>query len=221
MLLIFILLLSSCKKKEDSKPASNSPSPTTPTTTPVSTDFNQYKNEFLSLASQMGATPTTTNLTIVYSTTHTTADGVLGVCSKGGSLREVSINRVYWEAWATNARKDDMEQLLFHELGHCTLNRAHFDTATSGIAQSLMNSYHVNSVYYVANWTYYINELFNPAIAGTVNLASSGNDGWDGSVYASHEAITTYTMTIQDLHDNDDTHLGIEEFGCNEDVINE
>lgn len=219
--IILGLVFCSCKKKEATASAPSASASPQPSVVPISTDFTQFKNRFLALAATKGASPVLTNLTISYSTDHTTADGVLGACTHAGTVRDLTINKVYWEAWVANGKKEDMEQLMFHELGHCTLSRGHFDTLSSGIAQSIMNSYHVNKTYYLANYNYYIDELFNSALAGTIALNTSGTSGFDGSVYASRENVSTYTMTVSNFYDghyqdNPDTNLDIEEFRCDE-----
>lgn len=221
--ILLSLVFSSCKKKESTS-SMRPPAPpvvTEPPGVPISTDFTQFKNRFLSFAVTKGTSPIVTNLTIAYSTEHTTADGVLGVCTTTSGVRDVTINRIYWEAWAANGKREDMEQLMFHELGHCTLSRSHFNTNTNGIAQSIMNAYHVNKVYYLANYNYYIDELFTPTLAGTVALSTSGTSGFDGSIYTSRESASTYTMTVSSFYDNHyqdnpDTNLEIEDFRCDE-----
>lgn len=217
--ILLSLFLCSCKKKETAAPPPSSS--TQPPIIPVSTDFSQFKNRFLNLAATKEVIPVVTNLTITYDTSHTTADGTLGVCTTTSTRREVTINKAYWEAWAASGKKESMEQLMFHELGHCTLSRGHFDTRTNDIAQSIMNAYHVNKVYYLANYNYYIDELFNPSLAGTIALNSTGSSGFDGSVYASNESVSTYTMTVSNFYDNHyqdnaDTNLEIEDFRCDE-----
>ena len=218
VILLFSIFTSSCKKSGGKSQAPPRPTVTTePDGVPVSTDLIQFKNRFFDFAATTGASLTTTGLTLEYSTDHTTTDGVLGVCTRTSGKRDVTINKVYWEAWAAKGRSSDMEQLMFHELGHCTLLRGHFDTNTGEIAQSIMNSYHVNKVFYLANYNHYIDELFNPALAGTVVLNSNGSDGFDGSVYASTLGISTYTM--RESQEFYDSNVDIEEFRCEEDHL--
>jgi hypothetical protein len=97
----------------------------------------------------------------------------LGYCSRSYNangaiaISAVRLNRTYWEGWYNAGRKSELEQLMFHELGHCLLNKNHNDStvapADSGpgtpIPVSIMNSFHVSASYYEFNYTYYINEL--------------------------------------------------------------
>lgn len=56
------------------------------------------------------------------------------------------------------------EELMFHELGHCILNRAHVNSE-----QSIMNPYHLDASLYINNYAHYIAELFGmTAYAGEV-----------------------------------------------------
>ena len=72
---------------------------------------------------------------------------------------------------ATSAR----EKVIFHELAHCFLNRAHkFDTLPSGVPASIMGitvlpTYELNNKYR----RYYLDELFNP---DTPSLCWSTNE---------------------------------------------
>jgi hypothetical protein len=55
----------------------------------------------------------------------------------------------------------DKEQLLFHELGHCVLNRKHCDLVVNLDPISLMHPKMLKSEYYKNNRDELIEELFN------------------------------------------------------------
>src|SRR5690606_17670169 len=58
----------------------------------------------------------------------------------------------------------DREQLMFHELGHCILNRSHTNSTNS-----IMYPYHLSANYYINHYVNYIAELFGmTAYAGEV-----------------------------------------------------
>jgi len=64
--------------------------------------------------------------------------GVLGVCVR--SDEEPNRVAVDQEAWAV-ASDEFKELIVFHELGHCVLNREHLDDEdANGICVSIMNS---------------------------------------------------------------------------------
>lgn len=63
--------------------------------------------------------------------------GVLGVCVR--SDEEPNRVAVDQEAWAS-ASFAFRELIVFHELGHCVLDREHLDDAVDGVCVSIMNS---------------------------------------------------------------------------------
>jgi len=63
----------------------------------------------------------------------------LGICNYFGPdlNQEVLINILFWELLSPI----DKEKLVFHELGHCVLNRQHRnDKAANGFCMSIMNT---------------------------------------------------------------------------------
>ena len=89
------------------------------------------------------------------------APGV-GRCIQGGDNTPViQLDPAWWDKF------DDMdrEQLIFHELGHCILNRVHVPTfVTFGndtIPQSIMYPIHFSESIYMKYHMYYILELFS------------------------------------------------------------
>jgi hypothetical protein len=76
-----------------------------------------------------------------------------------GSLHHVSIREDFW----ANASVTNKEILLFHELGHCYLQRDHKDTALEdGSCVSLMRTggSFCNDNYFEDTRDYYLDELF-------------------------------------------------------------
>lgn len=63
--------------------------------------------------------------------------GVLGVCVRSDT--EPNRVAVDGDAWAV-ASQAFRELIVFHELGHCVLNREHLDDDVDGICISIMNS---------------------------------------------------------------------------------
>ena len=63
--------------------------------------------------------------------------GVLGVCVRNDD--EPNRVAVDQEAWST-ASQSIRELIVFHELGHCVLNREHLDDEQDGVCVSIMTS---------------------------------------------------------------------------------
>lgn len=89
--------------------------------------------------------------------------GVLGQCVRDEeNPNQVHLDRTYWEDEMTTDL--DKEFVVFHELGHCILNRDHINNPdTDGVCLSIMyngNSSACNLVYTEANREELINELF-------------------------------------------------------------
>lgn len=123
---------------------------------------------------------------------------VIGVCTVwNAQWRQIEIDPDYW----ANGAYDDEERmsLIFHELGHCALNRGHLSTTWTytntwgpwSVPVSFMNPYIFYSLYppYPDLKAYYINELFHPA-PGSPTL------------YNSADEVVRHTDTRADLKHN-------------------
>ena len=89
-----------------------------------------------------------------------TQDGVVGQCSHSeDSPNKVTVDPVFWRQ-ASYSRK---EFVIFHELGHCHLQRSHFDGVdASGNCLSIMqSSADVCNSTYETNRDAYLDELFS------------------------------------------------------------
>jgi hypothetical protein len=217
ILILVVVVLTSCKKQEATTPTSQAPpipAPAAPLPPVDISTTTQYLNRFVSLATAHGITVDTSKLTIAYDSS-LTALNILGTCSRGYNVNgtiavsSVRLNKSYWEAWYNAGRKSELEQLIFHEFGHCLLNRNHNDATVastdygSQVEVSIMSSYHISSNLYEYNYTYYIDELYvlytpsagtyNPATTvsyspisvGATPLYAVATSGFNGGVYAS------------------------------------
>lgn len=83
----------------------------------------------------------------------------IGVCYYLKRPRVIVVDKRFWD----QASPMEREMVVFHELGHCALNRPH-KTALDpwGRQISLMYPSIFNPMMYRSNREYYINELFNP-----------------------------------------------------------
>lgn len=90
--------------------------------------------------------------------------GSVGLCNQSGDLHHIIVDKTFWET-ASDLKK---ELIVFHELGHCVLNRRHNDEAEGGICRSIMRT---GETACLANYTeqtraVYLDELFRlPSIA--------------------------------------------------------
>lgn len=84
-----------------------------------------------------------------------------GACemNTNGTLHRVSLREDFW----ASASVTDKEIIVFHELGHCYLNRQHLDLALpNGTCVSLMRTGGnvCSDNYFVGTRDYYLDELF-------------------------------------------------------------
>jgi len=101
---------------------------------------------------------------------------VIGVCKRWSSgYREIQIDPDYWNS--TYVTEEAKIGLIFHELGHCELNRSHDEAREyySGrrirgdIPRSLMYPYNFYSPHYTELQDYYFAEMFAPDTSLTIN----------------------------------------------------
>ncbi len=86
--------------------------------------------------------------------------GIAGTCQYGRHIHHVTIDQQFWNRANMLLR----EMVVFHELGHCVLERGHEESENqNGICLSIMNSGTTDcSVNYNYNTKqYYLDELFS------------------------------------------------------------
>ncbi len=171
---LLVALSTSCKKESKSDVVSGK----TKTTSAV---FAPYVASFLENLALSGLNPNVSGLTVNF-TTDLPAN-VLGSCTMG--QKRVRINENLWSILSAAGR----EELVFHELGHCVLNRGHDNTEIAGIPVSIMNAYHLGPTIYADPTLYdgYMAELFNSPLAVFAGLT------FDATPYAS-------TLSSEDGH---------------------
>ncbi|NJL74998.1 MAG: hypothetical protein HC892_08160 [Saprospiraceae bacterium] len=84
---------------------------------------------------------------------------VIGKCSSNTDNKKITIDSDFWRS----ASRFERELVVFHELGHCYLQRNHLDTANGdGTCTSLMHSGLTNcrSNYNSVTRARYLDELF-------------------------------------------------------------
>lgn len=128
------------------------------------TDFAAYVHEFFVQANLRGLDWNETNFTFSIQFGQTDP-GIGGFCNFDHNT--ITVNPEEW------ALRDDRqkEHLIFHELGHCLLNRPHKNVESdSGECYSYMpgseDGFACSINYYSDYWrTYYLDELFDPTTA--------------------------------------------------------
>jgi len=88
-------------------------------------------------------------------------DSKIGTCyrnTRDGGYK-IEIDREWWER---NANEQVRATLMYHELGHCLLNRGHDSTVVNGYPRSIMYPY----IFYFPEsmWESYVRELGNDLI---------------------------------------------------------
>lgn len=160
---IACLSLSSCYLDEDENVQMN-----TTEDTPISsvkvfpladqalwTYFEQFEKE----AARRNLSYNLTQLEITGVIEAISEDGVAGTCQYGQHIYHVTIDDHFWK----NASPLKREMVVFHELGHCVLNKNHTEDANrENVCLSIMNSGtgSCQVAYTSQNRSYYLDEFF-------------------------------------------------------------
>jgi hypothetical protein len=123
--------------------------------------FQGYVNDFVSDAATVGVHIVIDDLIVEF--TNQLTSETLGECQFGNANQTpiIIIDAQDWPGESTTYQK----VVLYHELGHCILNRQHVFTGTIlqsyCSATSIMWPYIENETnMYTENWTWYIQEMF-------------------------------------------------------------
>lgn len=134
--------------------------------------FQSYVDKFIAEAALRGDTldSNLSGLSIIFEENGSTTD-YAGVCRDrlGLSANEIGIERGFWNESEESAK----EWLIFHELGHCVLDRDHDNQKLdNGMWKSLMRGGTFSGIdsriplcYIWERQEYYIDELFDPNVA--------------------------------------------------------
>jgi hypothetical protein len=145
--ILIIVLLSGCDKIGNSEP-----------------ELLVYLSRFINDASDHNVGYSESPIQLVFSDD---LGGSAGRCSKDKHIRnlkketqlKVQILKSYWD----NLNDNDKELLMYHELGHCLLNREHNEIILSdGSPKSIMRSHLIEGFYTDVSKPYYLLELFRP-----------------------------------------------------------
>lgn len=122
---------------------------------------SEYVDRFIYEASIRGVNIHITDLTVQISDLPPSMNGECQVSADNGHV--VSLNRYRW----FTASDQFKEELVFHELGHCVLNRGHTSNIWSPnsniqLFESLMYPFETEdlAIYYLEYRKHYVDELF-------------------------------------------------------------
>lgn len=122
--------------------------------------------KFMGLAKDRGLALATNDLIVQFTNApETTMDGSFEAahCTSQNGTPLIVIHQGPWEM--TDATGD--ESIMFHEMGHCFLLRAHrADLNADGTPASIMNPEAPTSQVYLAHYQNYLDELFDPSRIG-------------------------------------------------------
>ena len=171
--------------------------------TNIDSEFVPYVNRFVEYTRENGLNVSTKGLILERKVLDRQT---LGVCYLG--QKTVYINSLYWGRHMT-VYPYSKEQLIFHELAHCLLKRGHKEnsmpSSVGDIPSSIMYPTFFSSHFYLANYSYYVLELFNPNIDPLTHAATAGNDGFDWN---------HYTTKIHHKFNEDTEEFDISHFSC-------
>jgi hypothetical protein len=161
--LIFILLIiASCKPKSESgvfkPPAYN-----------VHIELQPYVETFKEKMLLAGLSKSTNHLQANLS--ESLLPGEVGRCTltskNGGTISSILISKSIWELMTVENR----EEVLYHELAHCVLERkAHITATENGVPISIMYPTHIGDILYIDHYGEYMAELFSNSSPEMLNL---------------------------------------------------
>lgn len=129
--------------------------------------FDSYKTEFVNNHYiETGSSVGVSHVRINFVENIETGASTVGLCYSWGSKREIVIKRSFWNSVSESYRKS----LIFHELGHCALNRSHKDDTYMGKQLSIMNTYTVSGNYFSLYKNALLNELHTQNTTEILNL---------------------------------------------------
>jgi len=125
----------------------------------IDSAIKPYSNSFVTEAVKRGnVAPDLSKLTMVFGKTSTKDEpNTIGTCSGINGYPIITIDTNYWDV----ADEFEKQELIYHELGHCILNRDHCEVKENGKPVSLMEPEMVGSSFYQENREKLINELFD------------------------------------------------------------
>lgn len=180
----------------------------------IESEFNPYVARFVSLSQKTRNPVTISDLSVVFSDKLDTY--ILGQCLR--QTNRTPIIMINSKLWPTLSQPSK-EMLIFHELGHCRLNRDHDDSLVISqdqysVHKSIMSTYALEGFFYARNYESLITELFE-GDRGQPYVYFTGKDQFDYSFYKNPSAnidSIKLTSSTAEIDENGD----ITNFNCAE-----
>lgn len=119
----------------------------------------EYTSRFVVEGSKRSINVNTNRLTLVFGKTSTKeSPSTVGTCEPVNGYPVVTIDTAYWSV----SNDLEKEELVFHELGHCLLDRDHCEEKENGAPVSLMEPEMLGSKVYGERREAFVDELFTP-----------------------------------------------------------
>lgn len=125
----------------------------------ISAEFESYVDAFFSEARKRGENLHLSDYNLSIKLVEIEQSNIEGNCKN----YKITIDKTHWELMDVHQRR----LLVFHEMGHCILDRRHKNDITSmGLCKSIMRSLENDfecsiDIYSQIWWDYYLDELFN------------------------------------------------------------
>ena len=131
----------------------------------------QYVESFQADSNRLGRPMSITSLVVQFDTL---PDRVIANCTRSGySSPVIRFSTTYYNYYKSQGLDHDIEQVMYHELGHCILGLSHNDDkASNGWPQSIMNTYHFSGSLYYNYKDNYLNQLFFNITNNFSNISS-------------------------------------------------
>lgn len=109
--------------------------------------LEQYVQSFQADSNRLGRPMAITNLVVQFDTLDSK---VIANCTRGNGTSVIRFSTTYYNYYMSQGMESDIEQVMYHELGHCILGLSHNDTKAGQYnwPSSIMNTYHF------AGWLY-------------------------------------------------------------------
>jgi ABC-type dipeptide/oligopeptide/nickel transport system ATPase component len=127
-------------------------------TVAIDSQFQSVVDEFTTEAQAQGTPVTITDL--IVQAVPSMSGETMGDCTQdpsGAMSPTVQISQIIWDSLDTDAQ----QELMYHELGHCLLNRDHSSDTNNNLPVSIMSPVFFGSAIYDANKAQYLYELFH------------------------------------------------------------
>lgn len=131
----------------------------------IDNELQPYVESFIKEAASQGKEVVNYDTDVVFSDTLVnTSPNAVAECGKAEGFKVIHVKKSNWDASDAIVR----EVVMFHELGHCLLDRVHVNSniPNTNMPGSVMYPYVLKSTLYASHRDYYMFEMFHvtPAV---------------------------------------------------------